>query len=208
MSLLLILISGCKDHPTSIEQPKTEIDYGTYDISTYMPLSIGNRWIYEVRGTGEIATLDRRIIDSVRISVDLLMFSFGEDVLLYPPSTNLTLAGYYGHRGGTIYFEIALGPQSSPLYPLLTSPIAVTNSWSAVNGAGVRDTFKIISINSGSFNNQYIDTIVAVKRWRNGWVDTTWFGRTVGILKEVSYSYYSSDTLSSIRHLYSFTPTP
>jgi len=206
--LFIITILGCKDNSTNPEQSKTETDYGTYSISSYMPLSINNRWIYSYYSTTENAVLDRRIKDSVCVSDQLIMFSYGEDVLLNPPSTNLSLAGYYGHRGGTIYSADTRGPQSCPLYPLLASPIVVNNSWWAVNGAGARDTFKIISVNSGSFNNQYIDTIVIVRRWRNGWVDTTWFGRTVGILKEVSYSYYSSDTVSSIRQLNSFTPTP
>jgi hypothetical protein len=208
MALLLsiVTISGCKENSTNPQPSKTETDYGTYNISSYIPLSVNNRWIYNYQTTVEFAILDRRIKDSLRVSNQLLMFSYGEDVLVSPPSTNLTLAGYYGHRGGTIYLTDTRGPYVCPLFPLLASPIVVNNTW-WTDAWGVRDTFRIISVNSGSFNSQNIDTIVAVRRWHNGWVDTTWFGRTVGVLKEVSH-LYSTDTVSTIRQLNTFTPTP
>jgi len=199
-----IIVCGCKDNLTNVEQPKIETDYGTYDISTYMPLSIGNRWIYDVTSVAEKAVLDRRIKDSVRVSHQLLMFSFGEDVLVYPPATSQITVGYYGQRGGTIYFADLRGPLSCPLFPLLASPIVVNHTW-WTDARGQRDTLKIISVSSGSFINQSIDTIVAVRRWHEGIVDTTWYARTIGILKETSHSDLGSTTT---RQLSSFSPTP
>jgi hypothetical protein len=202
--ILFILFDGCKNNPTNSEQPKTEMEYGTYDIAAYMPLSMGNRWIYDHRTIGEIAVIDRRIKDSLRISTPLLMFSYGEDVLVTPPATTLPTAGYYGHRGGTIYVTDVRGPQLCPLFPLLTSPIVVNHTW-WTDAWSQRDTFRIVSVSSGSFNNQNIDTVVAVQRWHASFVDTTWFARTVGIIKEVSYS---SDVLTVTRKLNSVSLTP
>lgn len=201
--LLFIVIIGCKDKSTHTAQPETEADFGTYDIHSYMPLSIGNRWIYDFNSTAERAILDRRIKDSLRVSDKLLMFSYGEDVLVNPPATSQPTAGYYGHRGGTIYVVDPRGPQTCPLLPLLASPIVENHTWWA-DAWGQRDTFKIISVSSGSFNNHSIDTIVAVRRWHEGFVDTTWYARTIGILKEASHSDFSLST----RQLRSFLPTP
>jgi len=176
--IISIVTCGCEDNSTNTDQPKAERDYGTYDISTYMPLAIGNRWIYDYRTQAEIAVLDRRIKDSLRVSEQLLMFSYGEDVLVNPPSTSIRTTGYYGHRGGTIYVVDSRGPQSCPLFPLLASPIIVNHTW-WTEAWGYCDTLKIISVSSGKFNNQWIDTIVAVRRWHEGFVDTTWYAISV-----------------------------
>jgi hypothetical protein len=199
--LMFIIMYGCKDNTTSTEQPKPEIDYGTYDISTYMPLTIGNRWIYEWDVVAEKAVLDRRITDSLRVSNRLLMFSYYEDVLVNSPVANLFTVGYYGHRGGTIYVVDSRGPQSQPLHPLLASPIVVNHTW-WTDAWGQRDTLMIISVASGTFNNKSVDTIVTVRRWHEDLEDTTWYARGIGILTEVSYGYESK------RRLRSFEPIP
>jgi hypothetical protein len=187
LSFFLITILGCKDNSTNPEQLKTITDYGTYNISSYLTLSISNRWIYNYYSRSENAILDRRIIDTLRVSNQLLMFSYAEDVLVNPPATNRQIAGYYGYQGGTIYYSDLRGPQVCSPFPLLASPIVEDHTW-WTDSWGQRDSLKIVSVSSGSFNSQNIDTVVAVRRWHEHWVDTTWFARTIGIIKEASYS--------------------
>ena len=203
VGLELLLMCGCKNNPTSINTNQPETDFGTYDISKYMPLSLGNRWIYENDNSTEHAVLDRRMKDSLRDPNQLLFFSYTEDVLVATPPPNLAIAGYYGYRGGTLYSADSRGVDISPRLPLLASPIKVGHMW-WTDVVGYRDSFQVISVAVDSINSQSIDTIVSVRRWNEGLVDTTWFGRTMGILKEASHRGSSNTT----RQLRSFSPTP
>ena len=203
VGLLLLLMFGCKNDPTSSITNQTGSDFGTYDISKYMPLSVGNRWIYEYDNSSEHAVLDRRMKDSLHDSHQLLLFSYTEDVLVTTPPLSLPIAGYYGYQGGTLYYVDSRGPDISPRLPSLASPITIGHMW-WTDAMGYRDSFQVIGVTLDSVNSQSIDTIVSVRRWNEGLVDTTWFGRTMGILKEASHRGSSVTT----RQLRSFSPTP
>lgn len=202
--LSVLILVGCKnDEIVIIPPPAAEADFGTYDISSYMPMLIGNRWIYDFEGGGGRAVLDRRIQDTLRSTNIGLMFRYSEDVLVNNPPPSQPLAGYFYHRGGTIYHGQIYGSTYFAKLPLLASPIAVGNRW-WTDANGRRDSFEIVGVSSGQFNSLTIDTVVTVRRWNDIVVDSLWIGRTIGILKERGINEFGSTS----RALRTFTPSP
>jgi hypothetical protein len=192
VSILLCAIAlGCTEHTPSIEPKVEEQDFGTYDISTYIPLTIGNQWIYEFSTSSERTILDRRIKDTLRLSDKLLMFGYSEDVLVVSPPPNLSISGYIGHRGGTIYLAGMRGTLIGPKFPALASPILTGHLWHA-DIDGRRDSFQIVSVYQGQFDNYTIDTMVVVRRWNQNYVDSMLFGRTIGIVSHFASTIYDS----------------
>lgn len=191
---------GCNEQTTNVDPPYRDMDFGTYDISSYVPLSIGNQWIYEFSTPAERAILDRRIKDTVRLSDNLLMYGYSEDVLVFTPPSNLPIVGYIGHRGGTIYLANVQGNAIGSKVPVLASPILNGHLWYADIG-GRRDSFQIVSVYQGQFKNNPSDTLVVVRRWNQNFIDSICFGRFIGI---VSQSVLSADYLTK-RQLQSFS---
>jgi len=198
--ILFATAIGCNEQTTNVDPASSDKDYGTYDISSYMPLSIGNRWIYEFSTPAERAILDRRIKDTVRLSDNLLMYGYSEDVLVFTQPTDLPIVGYIGHRGGAIYFASVQGNVIGSKVPVLASPILNGHLWYA-DIDGRRDSFQIVSVYQGEFENSPNDTLVVVRRWNQYIIDSIWFGRSIGL---VSQSVLSADNLTK-RQLLSFS---
>jgi hypothetical protein len=192
ISVILFAIAiGCNEHTTNIGPKVEEKDFGNYDISTYIPLTIGNQWIYEFATSSERAILDRRIKDTLRLSEKLLMFGYSEDVLVVSQPPNLPVSGYIGHRGGTIYLAGMRGTIIGSKFPALASPILTGHLWYA-DIDGRRDSFQIVSVYQGQFDNYTIDTMVIVRRWNQNYVDSMLFGRTIGIVSHSTSTIYDS----------------
>ena len=202
--LSVLIVVGCKNDETAIIQPPAaESDFGTYDISTYVPMSIGNRWIYDYEGGVERAVLDRRVQDTLRSTGNVLMFRYSEDVLVNNPPPSQPVVGYFYHRGGTIYHGQIYGSTYFATLPILASPIAVGHRW-WTDANGRRDSFEIVGVSPGQFNAQVIDTVVVVRRWSESLVDSLWIGRAVGILKQRGINEFGNNS----RTLRTFTPSP
>ncbi len=202
--LSVFILVGCKnDEIAIIQPPAAETDFGTYNISTYVPMSIGNRWIYDFENGGERAVLDRRVRDTLRSTGNVLMFRYSEDVLVIYPPPSQPLVGYFYHRGGTIYHGQIYGSTYFAKLPILASPIAVGNRW-WTDANGRRDSFEIVGVGPGQFNAQAIDTVVIVRRWNDIVVDSLWIGRKIGILKQRRINEFGSTS----RTLRTFTPSP
>jgi hypothetical protein len=202
LSILLTLFeASCSRESEVIAPPPsgTESDFGTYNVSAYLPSSVGSRWIYHYDSGTERAVLDRRIEDTIRVSNNLILSRYSEDVLVNVPPTYRPIVGYLAHRGGTIYYGMESGTTRLPKVPILASPIVVGHQW-ATDALGIRDSFRIVSVGSEQFHGTSIDTVVLVKRWSTLLVDSLWFGRNVGILREskVTQSGWAKRQLDSV----------
>lgn len=147
--------------------------------------------------------LDRRIQDTVSNDNGLLLVGYSEDVLQNVTPPTQPIVGYFGHRGGTIYQGLVYGQTSMPKLPVLASPIVAGHRW-WTDAGGIRDSFEIVNVSNGQFNFQPIDTIVIVKRWNVTLVDSTWFGRTIGLMQQRSLTLVGK----TVRTLRSFTAAP
>jgi hypothetical protein len=171
------------------------IDFGTYDVSAYLPLALGNEWIYQIQTISESAVVDRRIIeDSVRASNGLWMFGYSEPVLTYPPDTIHAIEGYIGICGDTIYFADNRGGSPGPLIPYLSTPIVTGKAWTALVSSEP-DSFRIVSVGSGLFQNQAIDTVVVVQRTHGDVLYSISFAHRIGLLRQTMSA--GTETLST-----------
>jgi hypothetical protein len=57
--ILACLWVSCRENSEVLAPQVVETDFGTYEISTYVPTGVGSRWIYEVVTSAEYAVLDR-----------------------------------------------------------------------------------------------------------------------------------------------------
>ncbi|HVN49711.1 MAG TPA: hypothetical protein VMU30_12930 [Bacteroidota bacterium] len=155
----------------------------------------------------ESSTILISIKDSTKLSDQTLAFHFTEGVLTNLPDTTLQATEYYSCQNGTIYQGYTA---SNYVIPLLASPIKSGHVWTYPNGTNGTVTATIISVTSGYYNNQSIDTIVAVRHYHQDNTtgtmdDTIWFARTIGILKKSTMSQVSTDTSYSLQQLISYT---
>jgi hypothetical protein len=203
---IVCIIAGLSCEDSSINVPSEEnlIDFGTYDVSAYLPLALGNEWIYEFQADGESAIVDRRIVlGSVHAANGLWMFGYSESVLTFPPDTLQAIEGYIGIYGGTIYFADSRGGSPGPFIPYLSTPIVAGRTWSSLVSSEP-DSFRIISVGSGFFRNQAIDTVVVVQRTSGGIVYSLSFAHGIGLLRQTMRA--GTDTLST-RQLRSYVLT-
>jgi hypothetical protein len=195
---------SCEDSSTGAPSEDNVIDFGTYDVSAYLPLALGDEWIYEFQADGESAIVDRRIVlDSVRAANGLWMFGYSEPVLTFHPDTLQAIEGFIGIYGGTIYFADSRVGSPGPLIPYLSTPIVAGRAWVSLVSSEP-DSFCIVSVGSGFFRNQAIDTVVVVQRTRTGIVYSLSFARGIGLLRQTMCA--GTDTLST-RQLRSYVLT-
>jgi len=202
-AILLIVRIACKNSNVTGTSVEPEHDFGTYEIASFMPLAIGNQWIYVYDSPFEHAILDMHMKDSLYISGPLLLFGYSEDVQVATPPQNSAIAGYLGYRGGTVYSVAVQGFTLASKIPLLASPIIVGHTW-WTDAAGYRDSFEIISTNPGQFGDRAIDTVVCVRWWNDFSVDSMWFARSVGLLRHTT----TRGSYRSTKQLNSFTIAP
>jgi hypothetical protein len=109
-----VLVS-CQDDSEVIAPQSVESDFGTYNISTFVPMRIGTRWIYDVATTAEHAVLDRRIQDTVGNADGLLLLGYSEAILqnVNPPSLSLDISGTAAERSTTVSSTVELQCQNS-----------------------------------------------------------------------------------------------
>ncbi len=142
----------------------------------------GTEWVYDDTSGGARMVLDRRIEDTLKNVDGLVLIGYSEDVKVNNPPSTRAVAGYHGHRGGTIYEGLVYGDSLRPKSPILASPIAAGHRW-WTDAGGLRDSFEIVAVTPGQFKSQPIDTVVIVRRWNSVCVDSIWFGRSIGIMR-------------------------
>jgi hypothetical protein len=192
--LCLVVGSACEDSSVNTLTSNHLVDFGTYDVSAYMPLALGNQWIYHYEGF-ERAVLDRQILDSLRAPNGLLMYGYSEPVQTVLPDTLRAIEGYIGINGGTLYFAGNRSGLPGPMVPYLSTPIVVGRLWAA-SVSSVQDSFRIVSVQPELFNNQMIDTVVVVRRTHGTMIDSIAFARGVGLLRQSTSSDWGMFTRS------------
>ncbi|MGD0337760.1 MAG: hypothetical protein ABSB78_03130 [Bacteroidota bacterium] len=200
---IMFIFLTCKDIPTT---PPTgnQIE----DISAYLPLKIGNRWIYERISTTEFATIEIRIKDTLRCDDGSLLYSYIEDVIVNNPPPDQPINGYYSYTDGSInqYYIVRDASDTaiifmSAKFPILKSPIAAGQQWIS-NASDNPDTIYIGSISSVSvLDTSFAQAVLVVRHnyWR---IDSTWFVRGVGIVKQTSVTSTSFRAVSNLKTYY------
>jgi hypothetical protein len=188
LALSAFLFGAC-NHSSSPDDPPAYHQ----DISAYLPLHIGNIWNYRYDSGTEKAIIQKRVLDTLRHTDGSLLYAYNEDVQVNNPPQNPSFSGYNIYNDGTIYSynssnDSLLGGISASKAPLLKEPLQVGNSWIYSDYQHV-DTSAIAFVWPSSFNDTVTDTVVLVVRRSDVVVDSSWYGRGVGLLKRRLHSF-------------------
>lgn len=156
------------------------------DVYLYLPLKIGNKWIYKFDNSSEHAIIKREIKNQLTHEDGATIHGYSEEVVVANPNPNEPIVGYYSHKENAIYYysgpKDTMFPGTSILtvkLPLIKSPVMNEVSWIVKN-----DTFKINCPLSISFQGvTYNNTILVVRR-NNNVLDSMWFSKGIGLVKE------------------------
>lgn len=187
--LVLVFSYGCEENMV--------IDDFNDDIYAYLPLNIGNYWIYDWTYKLD-STLTKNVykqeIKNKLIHQDgSLIYRYTVNQVGIIPIPNEPMLGYYCAKDYAIYYysdaKDTVMPGTSVLchkIPLIKSPLTIGESWIVSN-----ETFKIVSFPSVKVNGiNYKKTVLVLTR-RDNFIDSTWFAKDIGIVKISSFGLNS-----------------
>ncbi len=199
--IVVVLFEAC-NNSSAPENPRTS----SQDISAYLPLHIGNTWEYSFDNGSERAVIEKKILDTLRHTDGSLLFAYNEDVKVNNPPPNPWISGYNVYRNSTIYSynsptETYLGVVPTSKVPLLKGPLNVGYSWAYSDS----QSFAIAYTGPYSFDTTTIDTaVLVVRRSGTAYVDSSWFGRDIGLLKKRIHYFSQWDTTRTTWDLRSY----
>lgn len=177
--IVILFTNSCKENLVGSDLVET-------DVYEYLPVKIGNHWIYNFSTPAENAIVKREIKNQITHEDGSLIYGYTEEVVVNNPNPNEPISGYYSQKEGAVYYysspKDTMFPGTTILckkIPFIKSPLTIDNTWIVEN-----DTFNVVGFPSIVVNEQTYDKTILIVSKRNTYIDSTWFSKDIGIIKK------------------------